>query len=349
MISENKLRWVNSIRTVAAFLVVLLHSAGPFIDQYRQVSTTTWWAANIYDSIARPCVPLFFMTTGYLLINKQESLSVYFEKRMKRVLIPFIAWSAIYTIWKHYVEHSEIFTLPSLLNLIISPAYYHLWYLYAAIGLYFCIPLLRLILQSAPSFILYYYTAIWFVAVSIIPIIEKVTESTSELDFGMVSGFSGYLVLGYLLGDLQNNKKTTIIALILSILSVTITAVGTYILIAYFDNKYSGYYFYGYKSPNVIIHSASVFVILKYYFSTTHYPEIIVKLIDNLSKKSFGIYLIHPLFIYILGVGWLGFSLTGITFNPVLSIPLTAGAVFLASYLMVSIMQKMTLTRSIVS
>jgi len=52
--------------------------------------------ANIYGSIARISVPLFFMMSGYLLLPRTESLRSFYTKRMPKVVLPFIFWSVIY-------------------------------------------------------------------------------------------------------------------------------------------------------------------------------------------------------------------------------------------------------------
>jgi surface polysaccharide O-acyltransferase-like enzyme len=56
-------------------MVVFLHSAGPVLYKYNEVGPSNWFVANVYDSIVRVCVPLFFMISGFLLLYKDESLA----------------------------------------------------------------------------------------------------------------------------------------------------------------------------------------------------------------------------------------------------------------------------------
>jgi surface polysaccharide O-acyltransferase-like enzyme len=76
---------VDLIRTFAIVLVILLHAS---IEQVPAIVTgvnsdvvVQWWSVNIYDSLARPCVPLFVMLSGALLLQPSkvdESLRVLF-------------------------------------------------------------------------------------------------------------------------------------------------------------------------------------------------------------------------------------------------------------------------------
>lgn len=63
------------IRVLAIFSVVLLHtSAGPF-----KVWSENWMQFNILMSATRWCVPVLFMLSGALLIEKDEPLKVFFS------------------------------------------------------------------------------------------------------------------------------------------------------------------------------------------------------------------------------------------------------------------------------
>ena len=105
--SEN-LFWVDVIRALVMFGVVLAHVSADVITEWGRFPASWWWAANIYDSFARGCVPVFVMVSGALLLPKDESYRSFFVKRFKRILIPFVVWTALYLLWERQ------FYLPSL-------------------------------------------------------------------------------------------------------------------------------------------------------------------------------------------------------------------------------------------
>ena len=89
---------VDFVRTTAIVLVIMLHAANesyPVVDIMSPGAIANWWASNVYNSLARPCVPLFIMLAGALLLQPSkvnEPLRVFFKKRASRIGLPFIFW-----------------------------------------------------------------------------------------------------------------------------------------------------------------------------------------------------------------------------------------------------------------
>ena len=61
-----------------------------YLDQLRSLAII---------SIVRVGVPLFLMVSGALLLNRKLKMSVFFKKRARSVVVPFICWAAIYSIF----------------------------------------------------------------------------------------------------------------------------------------------------------------------------------------------------------------------------------------------------------
>lgn len=345
---KHDILWVDFIRVIATFSVVLLHTAAPLLYEYNKLPITDWWAANIYDSMVRMCVPLFFILTGYLLLEKKETISVFFIKRSSKVIIPLIFWSIFYLLWRQHYQVGFSLSFYSFYSLFLTPAYYHLWYLYAIIGLYLYVPILRVLVQNSPKELLFYFVALWFIAVSIIPFFEKFSHIKSTIDLKMISGYVGYLVLGHLLGNIKITRTPFFISILVFILTVALTSVATYI----FTLRNKGIFvadFYDYLSPNVVLMSASAFVIIKYMFEHTKVQEFSLsnKLIKTLSSASLGIYLIHLMVLFVLQKGDLGFVLSPFSFNAVYSIPVTTIITFSISFSIIYFIQKVPILRRI--
>ena len=64
--------WIDLIRVVAIYLVVVVHVSGQLTNVWGEIPTDQWILADIYGGIARMCVPLFFMISGYLLSSLRE-------------------------------------------------------------------------------------------------------------------------------------------------------------------------------------------------------------------------------------------------------------------------------------
>ena len=82
--------WYDIVRLVAMYILVCCHSADPFNyvpEGAAMVSDIKFWGA-LWGSMMRPCVPLFVMLTGALLLPQQGPVGPFYKKRISRVFWP---------------------------------------------------------------------------------------------------------------------------------------------------------------------------------------------------------------------------------------------------------------------
>jgi surface polysaccharide O-acyltransferase-like enzyme len=93
--------WVDKARIFAVFAVIVLHVSAIVVVGIKDFYDLQWWFGNIYDSMVRWCVPVFVMISGALLLSeaKTESISIFYKKRILRLLTPTLFWSLFFTIW----------------------------------------------------------------------------------------------------------------------------------------------------------------------------------------------------------------------------------------------------------
>lgn len=342
----SRIIWIDLIKVVAIFSVLLLHTASPIVKHLSKVDPLVWNIGNFYDSMVRMAVPLFFMVTGALLLNqKEESLHTFFSKRFLKVVIPLLGWSLIYILFRKYYLHQDINFLNHFFASFYKKQYYHLWFLYTLIGLYLFIPIFKIFVQNTSKTIHLYFIILWVFTVSIIPIINKFTSIHIPNYLPMMSGHIGFLLLGYMLYHLEINKKIFITSFILIIVTTIITTVGTYYL-SIDANKFQSF-FYKNLSLTTIIQSISYFIVLKYIAMKTYTTNTTINtIITQLSLTSFGIYLIHPIILKILQQKYI--HLNDLTINNVVFlIPLTTIIVFMLSYIIIYFMRKIPLLKNL--
>jgi len=340
--------WVDYIRVVATFCVLILHTSAPLLTRYNALPTSHWMVGNIFDSSARMSVPIFFMLSGYLLLEKDEPLHIFFKKRFIKVGIPLIVWSLIYIPWNDYFRWGPKISINNLYEIVLTPTYYHLWFLYAITGIYLIMPILRVVVQQSSTSLLYYYILIWFLAVSIIPTAEKITGVMSKIDLSAISGYSGYLVLGLLIGKIRLTKRIAVAAGFLSVGCVMVTITGTYLLIARNHGIFSNNY-YDFLSPHIVLLSVAIFVLIKYIVVNVRAfsNERLLSIIESISFACLGIYLIHPIFLDLLANGYLGFTLNCFQQHPIVNIPLIAVTTFVLSYASVIVLRQIPVVKKI--
>lgn len=100
MKDTNRIVWADFLRLIAILMVICIHCADPFnvSPEARSNPEYNFWG-SIYGAFLRPCVPLFVMLTGMLLLPVREETGPFYKKRMMRVLVPFVVWSFLYTIF----------------------------------------------------------------------------------------------------------------------------------------------------------------------------------------------------------------------------------------------------------
>lgn len=330
-------------------MVIILHTAAPLLYRFNGNSDINWITGNIYDSLVRACVPLFFMISGFLLLEKSESTSSFFRKRLNKILIPMIFWSVVFIVWRIYYENQNIDFFDTLLKTILAPSYYHLWFVYTLAGTYLAIPILRAFVSKASNINLLYLVAIWFFCVGILPLIEKLLATRSKYDIGMFTGYAGYLVLGSLLGRFIYSRKHAALAIASITCGVIITAYGTYSLTAS-KGAFVGTY-YDYLFPSIITTSAGWFVLFKYLLEDRKKPiteTAFDKIIISFSSLSFGIYFVHAMYITLLKFGTLGIKSSALYGNPLLSIPITVILTLVLSYSTIWLFSKTPLLKKVI-
>ncbi len=233
--------WVDFLRIISAFLVVMIHVCAKLIYKWGKIPDKWWITETIYNAAARCAVPLFFMISGYLLLSKSENLKDFFYKRAIKVLIPFLAWSFIYALWYCKNDPSACKFNPIFRLFLTGELYYHLWFLYALIGVYIVTPLLRLMAISKEKHVLWYLIGLWVIFEPLLSLAKKFWNFEIGISAPMVTGFAGYFILGHLLGEWRPSRFMVALSAGLWVIGVAITAGGT-VFLARQSGEYQDYF-----------------------------------------------------------------------------------------------------------
>lgn len=345
-ISENT-DWAYFTRFLSILFVICIHVTSPVVSKFGNIDQSHWWYGNLYNSVSRVGVPLFFMLSGFLLLGKNEPIYTFFSKRFSKVFIPLVVWSLIYIVWKVSILNMGTYSFHSFYSILYSPAHYHLWFMYSILGIYLYLPLLRILIANAPTTYLWYFVILWIFSVSIFPYLHILFDVYSHIELKMVSGFTGYLVVGYLLGNIKYRKIHFLVSSLILILSNLLTAYAT-LKYSVMSNQMSQL-FYNYLAPNVILQSISIFICLKYVFNNTKLlrNSYSLHLFKLASSCTLGIYMIHIMCIVWLSNGTFGFRINALTFHPIYSIPLVVLLTFSLSLIITFFIKKIPFIKTI--
>src|SRR5689334_17310528 len=115
-----------------------------------ETKTADWWFCNLADAASRWAVPIYIMLSGSLLLDpaRAEAPKDFYKKRLARLGVPIIFWSAFY-MWfsvsvTHYETNDTIWN-----NLFLGKPYMHLHFIFRIAGLYAFTPMIRVFLKHA--------------------------------------------------------------------------------------------------------------------------------------------------------------------------------------------------------
>ena len=320
--------WLDVVRFIAMFTVVCCHCTDPFNfypGTAPNIGEIKLWGA-IYGSVLRPCVPLFVMITGALLLPVRGDASTFYKKRIPRVFYPFLIWSVLYNLFpwitgllglnpqiildffpyagEEVMQQSFSVSLEYILMIPFnfSILAVHMWYIYLLIGLYLYLPVFSAWVEKASERAKLMFLLAWGVTL-LLPyyylfVSNYLWGTCSWNSFGMLyafAGFNGYLLLGHYLKNLEwSLKKTLAIGIPMFAVGYAVTFLGFRHITAlpeYTDEMLE--LFFTYCSLNVVMMTIPVFMLAK---KVKVNSERMKKALANLTVCGFGIYMIHYFF-----------------------------------------------------
>ena len=320
--------WLDVVRFIAMFTVVCCHCTDPFNfypGTAPNIGEIKLWGA-IYGSVLRPCVPLFVMITGALLLPVRGDASTFYKKRIPRVFYPFLIWSVLYNLFpwitgllglnpqiildffpyagEEVMRQSFSVSLEYILMIPFnfSILAVHMWYIYLLIGLYLSLPVFSAWVEKASERAKLMFLLAWGVTLLLPYYYQFVSNylwgTCSWNSFGMLyafAGFNGYLLLGHYLKNLEwSLKKTLTIGIPMFAVGYAVTFLGFRHITAlpeYTDEMLE--LFFTYCSLNVVMMTIPVFMLAK---KVKVNSERMKKALANLTVCGFGIYMIHYFF-----------------------------------------------------
>lgn len=197
------------LRIFAAFMVVMLHTAALEM-KYIYPDNTEWIARNIFDSLSRSAVPLFFMLSGAFMLKKEVPLKdIYFKKILPLVLI-YIVWSFLYAVDVIGLKKLATVGISEIVSTTVESKY-HLWFIPTLIGIYMLHPVLRALVSHKDGAYVKYFIVLFLIFGVVCPTVKLfITDNTLNSLVSKVSveltKHSGYTVMGYYFANIQKRK-----------------------------------------------------------------------------------------------------------------------------------------------
>jgi hypothetical protein len=183
--------------------------------------------------------------------------------------------------------------------------------------------------------------------VAIIPLIEIVTGHTLNPITFVLSGWSGYFVLG---SYLKRVKLRSIILYTLLITSFAWTLFGTWLMNYPLDGLHLNNFFFDYLTANIIIGSYALYMILLKFHRD--WPgkkhKTLSSVVKAISDNTLPIFLLHIIILESFERGFFGFTLNFETLHPIIEIPIITVLTLFFTLSLVILMKKVPFLKKLI-
>ncbi len=175
------------MRIIACLMVIITHSPIP---------DAGWFGPMLsgLSYLCAPCIGLFFMVSGALLLNKQyDSFSafLFLKNRFTKIFFPTLFFFILGSAMNFFgIKNSEIAIL---------------WFMYVLSGLYLLTPILYRWVCNANKREIEFYLLLW--GISLLYPLIKLYINLDESDVSWIyyfHGYVGYFILGFYLSKFGN-------------------------------------------------------------------------------------------------------------------------------------------------
>lgn len=310
---------IDALRIAAAAAVVALHVASSCMSNNVPAPDAAVNAAlNCVHLLMRWATPVFFMITGYCLTAKEQCTYKYCFSRVLRYV------SVLFTVGLLYGLMEEIYAAGRLDGSIAAAAvlrvfsgrlWDHMWFVYAIIGVYLVMPVLHPFLRSSRSNALVLTGLLCFFTV-LCPAVSAWLPIGIQFPFG---GYLFYVCFGALVAQGFVSRRAQTLCCIAGAIAALWMALS--------PNKDPFFYLH----PLVVLMSMGIFLLaLRLKIRPT-------KGLLQWSACTWGIYLLHPLFI---NIAFRVLRMDFVSFLPQVKLPVFAAVVFLLSYLTTRLLRR---------
>ena len=323
--------YLDLLRFTAISAVLLLHIISGITDTIPDQLTTA--QLGVYHSLKSFCtigVPIFLMISGTLFLapEKKLTLKALFQKYLRKIVLALVLFGTFFAIMELVIvtgTFSISYLWDGFVNMLCGNSWAHMWYLFALIGLYLFLPLLKIFTKHANKQTYLYLLILLFVIGSLLPTLE----TAFNLQFGFMMPITGICLFYYMCGYFLHTHVEK---------KASYQKIATGILIAMALLLIYGcvckvHYHFSYESPIIIIMSVCIYYLAS--CSKREWP-----MCSKWRDYYFGMYLVHTVF---LNLAYKWFHITPLLFGGYILLPLFWLGTFLLSLLTAWIMKKIPL------
>lgn len=293
MKTKDKKVYLEILRIISIFFALYCHTGFHAVGYY---TVHDGWGTFLLGIMMRGlsllCNTTFFLVSGALLLQKEESISKVWQRVVKcaLVIVIFSVFQFLYT----YVRYprSGINVVEYLKEIYEGPVVTQYWFLYAYLGLLISLPLLRAMAKGMEEKHYVYLLGIYLAVKLAFPIMDSVFDLSG---FGVeLPLFADALIVpltGHFLEHVSWEKICTKRNLILVNVSGILALLLNVALVAY---KYRAGAEVAQYGGMILLTSVMLFVDVKMLCTRFSMPAVCKNLLLFLGNGVFGVFLLEP-------------------------------------------------------
>lgn len=336
--------YLDYLRVLAIIAVVTIHVTAPYYSGGYGLDESVWWVANLLNALSRFSVPVFVMISGALLLGKRVGVLDFYRKSSLRIIPPLIFWNLIYVVFNAAIEGGVPGAVWQLKAGIFIDGYAakHLWYLSMFSCLIFFAPFINQYINGdAPGerglLVLLAAFFIFFVVEWVASIVKDLMDVSISW-FKYFPLYMAYFIGGYFLDRHHHRLPLSVFGACVLLLILSVVGI--------FGNYYYGLASGSFRDYFVLSNTGPLLFLISFLIFFTFRRSVFFMneriWLLKLSEASFGVYLIHPIFIYLVGR-----ALSPMADVPLARIMISIPLVTLLSFLAVGVLRRLSFMRRV--
>lgn len=137
--TTTRLAWIDHLRVVGCLAVIAVHVSGQAYSRFSDPPSFEWWLANVLNGSCRAAVPVFVMISGALIKPSDCDAVAFYRKKAGRFLPIIVVWTLCYGLFDVIIKGQ---TPQQVVGdfLTYGHVYLHLWFLTMFAGLLSVVP-----------------------------------------------------------------------------------------------------------------------------------------------------------------------------------------------------------------
>lgn len=275
---RKRLYYLDVLRVIACIMVIVIHVSSDYIYMGESVAENSYIVGLVANTMSRSCIGLFLMISGALVLKKSTSLSNVVKHSIRYLYLYFL-WSFFYALVS--IVYMGDYSVENIVGSMLRGKY-HLWYLLLISFIYGIIPLFKSIDIKSLKWVCFICILFGVVFPSLNfgdwKLFENVVNSK-------ILAYIGYFILGYLLSRARGS-----FIFILPLVVVWVLHSDMMVRLCRRDGVFNEY-LSDYNNILVFIEVVCIFLIVKYIITKGS------RVIEIVSGATFGVYLIHVVFV----------------------------------------------------